>query len=217
VLTCCCQFAISCLCCKLAPAFLQAVHPAFLQAVYTSVLAAVLATPRSAALLPFELLLTLCMLLISLLQRPLAMNGTAGGTVNSMDAKEVAGLQAAGTAASQAAGPNPDSINAAPLNQQQQHGDAPAGLEQALAQAAAAGQGGSMVAGMGGQGGGSTLGADGAAALGAMMAAAGGGGGGSVVVGGDNSTGNVNKKLFVKRSCTEAMLKVGGGRDVVRC
>lgn len=32
-------------------------------------------------------------------------------------------------------------------------------------------------------------------------------GGGSLVMG-DNSTGNVNKKLFVKRSCTEAMLKV---------
>lgn len=29
-----------------------------------------------------------------------------------------------------------------------------------------------------------------------------------MVVVGDNSTGNVNKKLFVKRSCTEAMLKV---------
>uniref|UniRef100_A0A383W413 GAF domain-containing protein n=1 Tax=Tetradesmus obliquus TaxID=3088 RepID=A0A383W413_TETOB len=158
-------------------------------------------------------------------QRPLAMNGTAPGTVNSMDAKEVAGLQAAGTAAAAAAGtalpPNPDSINAQPLNQQQQqqHADAPAGLEQALAAAAAAGQGGSMVAGMGGQGGGSTLGADGAAALGAMVAAAGGGagssmvagGGGSMAGGGDNSTGNVNKKLFVKRSCTEAMLKVGVG------
>eukprot|EP00775_Hariotina_reticulata_P013923 gene13923-14041_t len=40
------------------------------------------------------------------------------------------------------------------------------------------------------------------------------GGGGSMVLGGsmmmgaDSSTGNVNKKLFVKRSCTEAMLKV---------
>jgi hypothetical protein len=138
------------------------------------------------------------------------MNGTAGGTVNSMDAKEVAGLQAAGGAASTAGGPNPDSINVQPLNQQQQHGgDAPAGLEQALAQAAAGGQGGSFAGGMGGQGGGSTLGAEGGA-LGAMVPAGGAGAGGSMVVGGgDNSAGNVNKKLFVKRSCTEAMLKVG--------
>jgi hypothetical protein len=144
-------------------------------------------------------------------QRPLAMNGTAGGTVNSMDAQEVAGLQATGAGASTAAGPNPDSINAQPLNAQQQHGaDGAAGLEQALAQAAAAGQGGSFAGGMGAQGGGSTLGADGAA-LGGMVAGGAGGGGSMVVGGGDNSTGNVNKKLFVKRSCTEAMLKVGVG------
>jgi hypothetical protein len=43
-----------------------------------------------------------------------------------------------------------------------------------------------------------------------MVPAGGAGGGGSMVVGGDNSAGNVNKKLFMKRSCTEAMLKVGG-------
>lgn len=41
-------------------------------------------------------------------------------------------------------------------------------------------------------------------------------GGGSLVVG-DNSTGNVNKKLFVKRNCTEAMLKVMKGGGLVRC
>jgi hypothetical protein len=33
--------------------------------------------------------------------------------------------------------------------------------------------------------------------------------GGSMMMGGEGSSGNVNKKLFVKRSCTEAMLKVG--------
>jgi hypothetical protein len=36
----------------------------------------------------------------------------------------------------------------------------------------------------------------------------------AAVVGLDNSSGNVNKQHFVKRSCTEAMLKVRGDSEV---
>lgn len=119
-----------------------------------------------------------------------AMNGTttAPSTVGSMDGKDMASMQQG----------NPDSINTPSLNQQH---DGLAGvpvLDANLLLQQQQQQGpGSFVAGV--QGPGSTIGADGT--LGAA-------GGGSIAAG-DNNTRNVNKKLFVKRSCTEAMLKVG--------
>lgn len=112
------------------------------------------------------------------------MNGTAG----SMDAEKIASLQQ-------------QPLNAQDNNTPQQDGTAgaPGGAADGSIQ-----QGGSFQAGMGGS---SIMGVDGVAAQLAMGSAV--VGGGSLVLGGDNSTGNVNKKLFVKRSCTEAMLKVG--------
>lgn len=108
------------------------------------------------------------------------------------------------------------SLQQQPLNAQDgnsiQQQDPASGVPGGAADGSMQQGGGSFQAGMGG---GSMLGVDGVAAQLAM--AAGGSavvGGGSLVLGGDNSTGNVNKKLFVKRSCTEAMLKVrekGGG------
>jgi hypothetical protein len=155
------------------------------------------------------LLCFVCFALLS--QRPLAMNATSAAGVGSMEARDLSALQhqinaaAAGAAAPAAAdGHPPDGVAAAPV---------------------ADGLGGAALGSVAATGGGS-MAADGEGAVGMVLggAAAGGGGagggmatpggsmavpgdGGSMVVG-DNSTGNVNKKLFVKRSCTEAMLKV---------
>eukprot|EP00878_Enallax_costatus_P007727 GHUV01008088.1.p1 GENE.GHUV01008088.1~~GHUV01008088.1.p1 ORF type:complete len:865 (+),score=285.58 GHUV01008088.1:142-2736(+) len=120
-------------------------------------------------------------------QRPLAVNGAAG----SMEAKEIASLQQQ------------------PMSMQdgQQHdlAGAPVGADGSMQ------GGGSFHAGGGSfHAGGGSVGVDAIAQQLAMQAAGGGSAiaGGSLLMGADNSTGNVNKKLFVKRSCTEAMLKV---------
>jgi hypothetical protein len=137
------------------------------------------------------------------------MNATSAAGGGSMEARDLSALQhqinAAAASAAAADGHPPDGVAAAPA------ADGQGGA--VLGSFAAAG-GGSMAAdGEGAVG----MGLGGAAAAGVgaggSMAAPGGGSmampgdGGSTVVG-DNSTGNVNKKLFVKRSCTEAMLKV---------
>jgi hypothetical protein len=142
------------------------------------------------------------LLLLLPLQRPLAMTAgsTAGG--GSMDARDLSALQHQQLAAAAADG----GLAAAPDGAPAAAGSMAAGGGSMASEGdpGNAGVGGLMgVDGVGGGGG-------------SMLTPPGGEGGGSMVVG-DNSTGNVNKKLFVKRSCTEAMLKVGGDGGVFGC
>jgi hypothetical protein len=138
--------------------------------------------------------------LLSGLQRPLNMNATSTAGSGSLEARDLSALQQqAALAAMQAGAPAALGSMAAPD-----------GVAADTTAADGVGGGGSMaVDGDGGNMGMGVLGGGvGAAAGGSMLSPPGVDGGGSMVVG-DNSTGSVNKKLFVKRSCTEAMLKVG--------
>jgi hypothetical protein len=142
-------------------------------------------------------------------QRPLAMT-TRPGEGSSLDARDLSALQQQQTQQQQQHGPGDGA--------HPQHGNgvaSPPGSMQAPSgpggDAAAAAPGNVAGAGPAAGGAGAAGLARGGAGGGAVSAAAGaqgaGGAGGSLVAG-DNSAGNVGKKLFVKRSCTEAMLKV---------
>lgn len=112
------------------------------------------------------------------------------GAIGSMEAKDIGSLQQ-------------QALNAQG-GQQQDLAGAPVGADGSMQ------GGGSFHAAAGG----SLLGGVGVDAVAQQLAlqAAGGGSavaGGSLMMGAtDNGTGNVNRKLIVKRSCTEAMLKV---------
>lgn len=137
--------------------------------------------------------------LLSGLQRPLNMNATSTAGSGSLEARDLSALQQQAALATMQAG-----APAAPGSMV-----APDGVADAPAADGVGGGGSMAVDGDGGSMGMGMLGGGvGAAAGGSMLSPPGVDGGGSTVVG-DNSTGNLNKKLFVKRSCTEAMLKVG--------